>query len=61
MKIIDHIISKSIYLSIVCILVFGLTTGLAIAHIDGIGGCELCTCQKTCTYCMKSGDYERFK
>ena len=60
MKIIDHIISKSIYLLTACILVFGLSTGLAIAHIDGIGGCqyELCTCQKTGACSMKSGVHE---
>ena len=52
MKIIDYIISKFIYLLAACLLVFCLTTGLAIAHIDGIGGyhCELCTCQETCAY-----------
>jgi hypothetical protein len=48
MKIIDNIISKFIYFLAVCLLVFGLSTGFAVAHIDGFVECHCvpCTCQR---------------
>jgi len=47
MKIFDYLIGKFIYLLAVCLLVFGLSTGLAISHIEGFVECDCvpCTCQ----------------